>query len=218
MAQKPPSPIRVLIVDDHLVVRQGLISLLESCKEIEVVGQAENGLTALSRTKSLNPDIILLDIRMPGSSGLDICRTLDMQSPKSRVIILTTYEEEDYLFRALRSGAWGYVLKTASYEELVDAIVSVASGHRPLRPALIAKLVDHFAELAREKARLESGVAQSELDIIPLLAEFSTNKEVSYRLHRSEVSVKRKLQSIFEKLDVQDRTSAAVEAMRRGLI
>jgi len=218
MAQKPPSPIRVLIVDDHLVVRQGLISLLESCKEIEVVGQAENGLTALSRTKSLNPDIILLDIRMPGSSGLDICRTLDMQSPKSRVIILTTYEEEDYLFRALRSGAWGYVLKTASYEELVDAIVSVASGHRPLSPAMIDKLVDHFAELAREKARLESGFAQSELDIIRLLAEGATNKEVADRLHRSEVSVKRKLQSIFEKLDVQDRTSAAVEAMRRGLI
>ena len=218
MTQTPPSPIRVLIVDDHLVVREGLISLFESCKEIDVVGQAENGPTALSKTKSMNPDIILLDIRMPGSSGLDICHTLHIQSPKSRVIILTTYEEEDYLFRALRSGAWGYVLKTASYDELVNAIVSVASGHRLLSPPMIDKLIDHFAELAREKARLESGFAQSELDIIRLLAEGATNKEIADRLHWSEVSVKRKLQSIFEKLDVQDRTSAAVEAMRRGVI
>jgi NarL family two-component system response regulator LiaR len=218
MTQTRPSPIRVLIVDDHLVVREGLISLLESAKEIEIVGQAENGPTALSRTRALNPDVVLLDIRMPGSSGLDICRTLQMQSPKSRVIILTTYEEEDYLFRALGSGAWGYVLKTASYDELVNAIMSVASGHRLLSAPMVDKLIEHFGELAREKARLESGFAQSELDIIRLLAEGATNREIADRLHWSEVSVKRKLQSIFEKLDVQDRTSAAIEAMRRGLI
>lgn len=212
-------PIRVLIVDDHLVVRQGLKSMLDATDDIVVVGEASNAPSAIRKAKELTPDVILLDIRLPaGSSGLDVCRALSAQQPGIRTIILTTYEEEDYLFDALKAGAWGYVLKTTSYEDLVEAITSVAGGKRLLSAPMIDKLVAHYSELAREKVLLESGFDQSELNILKLLAEGATNKEIALRLHWSEISVKRKLQNIFEKLEVGDRTHAAVEAIRRGLI
>jgi DNA-binding NarL/FixJ family response regulator len=207
-----------MVVDDHQVVREGLVSMLEAPEHIEVVGQAANAPEAIRKAHDLKPDIMLLDIRMPGTSGLDVCRTLRVQLPETRVIILTTYEEEDYLFEALRAGAVGYLVKTASYEELVDAITSVAEGRRLLSAPLVDKLVAHYSELAREKARLESGFDQAELNILQMLAEGATNRDIARRLHWSEVSIKRKLQSIFERLEVADRTSAAVEAMRRGLI
>jgi DNA-binding NarL/FixJ family response regulator len=209
----------VLVVDDHLVVRQGLKSMLHAADDIVVVGEAANAPSAIRKAKELMPDVILLDIRLPaGSNGLDVCRTLSVQQPHIRTIILTTYEEEDYLFDALKAGAWGYVLKTTSYEDLVGAIISVAGGKRLLSAPMIDKLVAHYSQMAREKVLLESGFDQSELNILKLLAEGATNKEIAHRLHWSEISVKRKLQSIFEKLEVQDRTRAAVEAMRRGLI
>ncbi len=212
-------PIRVLIVDDHLVVRQGLKSMLDATDDIVVVGEASNAPSAIRKAKELTPDVILLDIRLPaGSSGLDVCRALSAQQPGIRTIILTTYEEEDYLFDALKAGAWGYVLKTTSYEDLVEAITSVAGGKRLLSAPMIDKLVAHYSELAREKVLMESGFDQSELNILKLLAEGATNKEIALRLHWSEISVKRKLQNIFEKLEVGDRTHAAVEAIRRGLI
>jgi DNA-binding NarL/FixJ family response regulator len=212
-------PIRVLIVDDHLVVRQGLKSMLDATDDIVVIGEASNAPSAIRKAKELTPDVILLDIRLPaGSSGLDVCRALSAQQPDIRTIILTTYEEEDYLFDALKAGAWGYVLKTTSYEDLVEAITSVAGGKRLLSAPMIDKLVAHYSEMAREKVLLESGFDQSELDILKLLAEGATNKEIALRLHWSEISVKRKLQNIFEKLEVGDRTHAAVEAIRRGLI
>jgi DNA-binding NarL/FixJ family response regulator len=212
-------PIRVLIVDDHLVVRQGLKSMLDATDDIVVIGEASNAPSAIRKAKELTPDVILLDIRLPaGSSGLDVCRALSAQHPDIRTIILTTYEEEDYLFDALKAGAWGYVLKTTSYEDLVEAITSVAGGKRLLSAPMIDKLVAHYSEMAREKVLLESGFDQSELDILKLLAEGATNKEIALRLHWSEISVKRKLQNIFEKLEVGDRTHAAVEAIRRGLI
>ena len=212
------TPIRVLIVDDHQVVRQGLESMLEASDQVQVVGNAENAPEAVKKAHDLKPQVILLDVRLPGTSGLDVCRMLHLQIPDSRVIILTSYEEEEYLFEALQAGAWGYLLKTVSYEELVEAITSVAEGRRLLSAPLVDKLVTRFAELLRERARVGSGFDQQELDVLKLVAEGLTNKEIANRLHWSEVSIKRKLQMIFDKLDVQDRTSAAVEAMRRGLI
>jgi DNA-binding NarL/FixJ family response regulator len=207
-----------MVVDDHQVVREGVISMLAAAQEIEVVGQAANAPQAIRRAKELRPDVVLLDIRLPGTDGWDVCRTLSTLLPDTRVIILTSFQDEDYLFKALKAGARGYLVKTASHQEMVEAIIAVTEGKRPLSAPLIDKLVARFAELAREMERLESGFDQEELDILRLLSQGLSNKEIAQRTHWSEVSVKRKLQGVFDKLGVQDRTSAAVEAMRRGLI
>jgi DNA-binding NarL/FixJ family response regulator len=210
--------IRVMVVDDHEVVREGVISMLRATSEIEVVGQAANAPEAIQRARELKPDVLLLDIRLPGTSGWEVCRTLCSMLPETHVIMLTSFQDEDYLFKALRAGARGYLLKTSSHDELVEAIRSVARGKRLLSPPLVDKLVSQFSEMAREMERHETGMDQEELEILKLLAQGATNAEIAQETHWSEVSVKRKLQSIFDRLGVEDRTSAAVEAVRRGLI
>lgn len=210
--------IRVMVVDDHQVVREGVISMLRAASEIEVVGQAANAPEAISRARELRPDVVLLDIRLPGTSGWEVCRTLCSVLPETQVIMLTSFRDEDYLFKALRAGARGYLLKTSSHEEIVKAIRSVAKGKRLLSAPLVDKLVTQFSELAREMERHETGMDQEELEILKLLSQGATNAEIAQETHWSEVSVKRKLQSIFDRLGVEDRTSAAVEAVRRGLI
>jgi DNA-binding NarL/FixJ family response regulator len=210
--------IRVMVIDDHQVVRQGVVSMLRIAGEIEVVGQAANAPEAIRKAKELAPDVVLLDIRLPGADGWDVCRTLTTLLPDTHVIMLTSFEDEDYLFKALRAGARGYLLKTASHEEIIEAIRAVTVGKRSLSAPLVDKLVAQFSDMARKMERLESGLDEEEVGILRLLAEGATNKEIAGKAHWSEVSVKRKLQAIFDKLGVQDRTSAVVEAMRRGLI
>jgi DNA-binding NarL/FixJ family response regulator len=209
---------RVMVVDDHQVVREGVVSMLRAAGEIEVVGQAANAPEAIRRAKELRPDVMLLDIRLPGADGWEVCRTLSGLLPETHIVMLTSFEDEDYLFKALRAGARGYLLKTASHEEIIEAIRAVAEGRRSLSAPLVDKLVAQFSDMARKMERLESGLDQEEMDILKLLAEGATNKEIAEKAHWSEVSVKRKLQAIFDKLGVEDRTSAVVEAMRRGLI
>jgi DNA-binding NarL/FixJ family response regulator len=218
MMIKRASPISVLIVDDHKVIRQGLISLLKPTKDITVVGDAANAAEAIRKAQELKPDIVLLDIRLPGRSGIDVCRLLHHQIPESRVIILTSYAEDDNLFQALQAGAWGFLLKTEGYETLVKAITTVADGQKLLSPPFVDKLMTKFSELVKEVTRTGSGFEQSEIDILKLVAKGLSNKEIAETLHWSEISIKRKLQTIFDKLEVQDRTSAAVESIRRGLI
>ena len=210
--------VRVLVVDDHQVVREGVISMLKAAGEIEVVGQAANAAEAIQKAKTLQPDVILLDIRLPGTSGWEACRTLTGELPETRVIMLTSFEDEDYLLKALRAGARGYLLKTASHEEIVAAVRSVMRGERLLSAPMVDKLVSRFSELAREMEKLETGMDEDEIEILRLLSRGATNAEIAVETNWSEVSVKRKLQVIFDKLGVQDRTSAAVEAVRRGLI
>jgi DNA-binding NarL/FixJ family response regulator len=216
MSRKPF--IRVMVVDDHQVVREGVISMLKAAGEIEVVGQAANAAEAIQKAKALEPDVILLDIRLPGVSGWEACRTLTAELPQTGVIMLTSFEDEDYLLKALRAGARGYLLKTASHEELVDAVRSVTRGERLLSPPMVDKLVSRFSKLAREMERLETGMDEDEIQILRLLSRGATNAEIAQETNWSEVSIKRKLQTIFDKLGVEDRTSAAVEAVRRGLI
>ena len=209
---------RVMVVDDHQVVREGVISMLRAASEIEVVGQAANAPEAIRKAQQLKPDVVLLDIRLPGTSGWEACRTLCSILPDTRVIMLTSFQDEDYLFKALRAGARGYLLKTASHEEIVEAIRAVDKGKRLLSPPMVDKLVSQFSEMAREIERRDTGMDEEEVEILRLLSQGATNTEIARTTHWSEVSVKRKLQTIFDKLGVQDRTSAAVEAMRRGLI
>lgn len=213
-----PFPVRVMIVDDHQVVREGVSSILESARQIEVVGQAASAPEAIRKAKQLEPDVVLLDIRLPGANGWEVCRALGSLVPEIRVIMLTSFMEEDYLFKALQAGAKGYLVKTATHEEIVEAILSVAGGKRPLSAPLVDKLVARYTELAQEMVRRESSLDQDEIAILKLVSEGATNKEIADKTHWSAVSVKRKLRSIFEKLEVDDRTSAATEAIRRGLI
>jgi DNA-binding NarL/FixJ family response regulator len=210
--------IQVMIVDDHQVVREGVMSMLGAASDIKVVSQAANAPEAIQKARELQPDVILLDIRLPGTSGWEACRTLTHELPGTGIIMLTSFEDEDYLLKALRAGARGYLLKTASHEEIVEAVRSVARGERLLSPPLVDKLVAQFSELAREMEKLETGMDEDEIEILKLLSRGATNAEIAEETHWSEVSVKRKLHSIFDKLGVEDRTSAAVEAVRRGII
>jgi DNA-binding NarL/FixJ family response regulator len=216
MNQQPE--IRLLVVDDHKVVREGLISMLEAPGQIRVIGQAADAQEAIGKAIELRPDVILLDIRLPGRNGVEVCKALRGQIPNSRVIMLTSFEDEDYLFEALQAGAWGYLIKTASREEIVEAVTSVAGGKRLLSAPLVDRLVTRFAQVGHQMASLASGFDQEELEILRLLAEGSSNKEIAHKAHWSEISVKRKLQVIFDKLCVDNRTSAVIEARRRGLV
>jgi len=217
MTHKKENPISVLIVDDHKVIRQGLKSLLKSADEIQVVGDVSNAEDAIRKTQELKPDIVLLDIRLPGISGIDACRALQHQCPESRVIILTSYAEDEFLFQALQAGAWGFLLKTEDYESIVKAITTVADGKKLINPNLVDKLITKFSEQAKEIIRTDSGFDKQDIDILKLVAKGQSNNEIAEALHWSEITIKRKLQTIFDKLGVKDRTSAAVEAIRRGL-
>lgn len=210
--------IRVLVVDDHPVVRHGLRSLLANHDDIRVVGEAASTSEVLQMVSSTNPNVVLLDIRMPGSSGIDMAQQIRRTFPDVRVIILTAYEDDEYLFGALRAGAHGYLLKSTSHDVLASAIRSVHQGERLLSPALVDRVLKEFEGLAKERARHESGLSDQELQVLRHIAEGATNKEIAEQMFWSEVTVKRKVEDIFSKLSVSNRAQAVAEAIRRGLI
>ena len=210
--------IRILIADDHPVVRQGLRTFLSTCPDLEVVGEATNGFTTLDQVRALRPDVVLLDIRMPGLSGIEAAHRLRRAHPEVKVILFTTYDDEEYLFGALRVGAHAYLLKSSSHDTLAAAIRSVYAGERLLSPPLVDKVLSRFEELARAKAQQDSGLTEQEFQILQAMEDGASNKEIADRLHWSEITVKRKVQDIFEKLGVDNRVKAVAEAIRRGLI
>jgi len=210
--------IRVLIVDDHPVVRQGIEAMLSNYSDIEIVGQAEDGSSALLRAEELMPDVVLLDVRMPGPDGVQIARHFRQRFEGIKVIILTTYEQDEYLSGALEAGVDGYLLKTTSPEKLVDAIRRVNAGKRLLSEDLVDEVMKQFENVAREKDRLKAGLSLEELEMLQLVANGATNKEIGEKLCWSEITVKRRLQDIVHKLGASDRTQAVAQAIRRGLI
>jgi DNA-binding NarL/FixJ family response regulator len=218
MMREPKTPIRVLIVDDHPIVRQGLQSLLSNYSDIQVTGEADTGVDALREAALQQPDVVLLDIRMPGANGIDIARQLRRQSPQARIIILTAYDDEEYLAGALQAGAHGYLLKNASHETLAEAIRDTYAGQRVLSPSLIDGVLRQFQEVARESLISQSGLSESELEILQLLAAGATNKDIAERLYWSEVTAKRKVGDILLKMGSSNRAQAVAEAIRRGLI
>lgn len=212
------SAIRVMIIDDHPVVRQGVRSVLANHADIQVVGEADSAATLFATIDSIKPEVVLLDIRMPGQSGIEVTQRLKRDHPAIRVIILTTFDDDEYLFGALRAGAEGYLLKSASQESLADAIRQVGRGERLLSPHLVGKMMREFRDLAKDKVRLDSGLTDQELAVLRMIAAGATNKEIAEKLFWSEVTVKRKVQDILEKMGVANRAQAVAEAGKRGLL
>lgn len=212
------SRIRLLIVDDQLVVRQGLRSMLVGAPDVEIVGDASNADEAIRQATSVQPDVILLDIRMPGVDGLQILKHIGANLPRIKVIILTNYDEEQFLFEAFRAGAYGYLLKNVSRDTLLDALRAAKAGKRMLSQELMDSVLKQYPDTGKRQPQDDFDLSIEEINLLRLVSEGVTNREIAKQLYWSETAVKRKLSSIFFKLDATDRTQAVAVALRRGLI
>lgn len=204
--------IRLIIVDDHPVVRDGLRGMFAGASDYEVVGEAVNGEEALKLADNLRPDIILMDLHMPGMDGVAAIRQLVERGSPARVLVLTTYDQDQYVLPAIEAGATGYLLKDAPREELLKAVRDVASGNTVLAPSVAGRLVKQVRSPQREV------LSQRELEILRLVADGTTNREIARTLFISEATVKTHLLHIFEKLAVSDRAAAVSAAYQRGLL
>ena len=211
-------PIRVLIVDDHPMIRRGLRNFLSSAPDINVVGEAEDSATALRAATELVPDVILLDIQLTGADGVAVASQLRKEQPKSKIVILTAYDNDDYIQGALRAGAYAYVLKKSSGETVVETIRKVHSGKRLLSPELMDRVLQEFQNLAQIKAKYESGLGQDEVKVLALMAQGATAEEIAQAMFWGERTVRRKIDEIIVKLGVKNRTQAVAEAIKKGLI
>jgi DNA-binding NarL/FixJ family response regulator len=210
--------ISVLLVDDHPVVIEGLRKLLTTAGDIVVIGEAHDASGALEQARNLKPDVILLDLRMPGANGVQATRRLREQDVASAVIILTSYGDQAYVRQALEAGADGYLLKTTPSDELIAAIRSTLRGRRQLSPELLDGVLREYGGLARESNRRSADLSEDDREILRRASEGATNREIGVSTGRSEVAIKKRLQVIFAKLGAVDRAHAVAEAIRRGLI
>jgi DNA-binding NarL/FixJ family response regulator len=210
--------VRVLIADDHPIVRRGISSLLSQYGDLEVAGEASTGPDVLEQVTRLRPGVLLLDVRMAGANGIEIARQVRREHPNIRIIILTTYDDEEYLFGALQVGAHAYLLKDVSLDTLPAAIRAVHRGERLLSPLLVDKVLNEFHTLATEKLRRDAGLSETELVILRRIADGATNREIAQEFYWSDVTVKKKVQEILYKLGATNRTQAVVLAIRKGLI
>ena len=206
--------IRILLVDDHEVVRKGLRHMLELEADMEVVGEAADAKEALAQAELLSPEIILMDIKMPGSDGIELTRQVKETLPSCNVVMLTLYDE--YLTEAIEAGASGYLLKDIKREELIRAIRSVHEGRSPLNLSLSQDQLAEFATPAESKQRTH--LSERELTILQSIANGATTEEIANQLFLSQASVKRSVHIIFEKLGVRNRSEAVSEAYKRKLI
>jgi two-component system, NarL family, response regulator len=206
----PQQPIRrIRIVDDHPVVRAGLTSMLGTQAELEVIGSASSGEEALAKLRQVEPDVLLLDLRMHGLSGVDTLMAMKRSAHDVRVIILTSFETDEDIYRAVQAGAHGYLLKDTSLREMVEAIRTVHAGKRYIPRDIAARLAERM---------MRTDLTPREIEILKLLSKGPTNKEIGRALSISENTVKNHVNSIIEKLEVSDRTEAATTAIQRGLI
>jgi DNA-binding NarL/FixJ family response regulator len=216
------TPIRILIVDDQRILREGLRTLLGLESDFAVVAEAEDGQAALEQYAAHRPDVVLMDIRMPRLDGVEATRRLRERWPDARVIILTTFDDDAYVFDGLRAGALGYLLKDISGHELADAIRKVAGGGALIEPSVARKVLAEFARLA-EPARpaneqLPEPLSERELEILRLLAAGANNRQIASQLFLAEGTVKNYVSTILDKLGVEDRTQAALRARELGLL
>ncbi|RME77703.1 MAG: DNA-binding response regulator [Chloroflexi bacterium] len=210
-----------MLADDHALFREGLRSLLEDMPEIEIVGEAEDGLEAIRRAAELSPDVILMDINMPVVDGVEATRTILRENSGIGVIILTMYPQDEYVFQALKAGAKAYLLKDTRSKELLHTIRTVYQGQAVISPELTARLLDEFRRLSEPKAESKptyQTLTNQERRILTLVAEGASNKDIAVELGLSERTVKNYLSIIFQKLQVNNRTEAAIRAVKDGLV
>jgi DNA-binding NarL/FixJ family response regulator len=207
-----PGPIRLLIVDDHPVVRDGLQGMLAGVPDFEVVGEAENGREAISRAEAFHPDVVLMDLRMPGMDGVSAIRLMTERGLDVKVLVLTTYDTEGDVLPAIEAGATGYLLKDTPREELYRAVRAAATGEAVLSPPVASRLMGQMREGGREPP------SEREMEVLRLVARGATNREIASRLFISEATVKTHLLHLFAKLGVGDRASAVAAAYENGLL
>lgn len=213
--------IRILLVDDQTMFRAGMKILLSSQADFEIVGEAADGEEALQKTASLHPDVVLMDLRMPVLDGAAATRRIHAAHPQVRVIVLTTFDEDEAIFDGLRSGAIGYLLKDAPTDKLYEAIRSAHKGESFIQPSVAARLVAEFSRLSQQApawSQLVEPLSPREMDVLRLLANGLTNREIASQLVLAEGTVKNYVTNIFNKMGVDDRTSAAMRAKELGLI
>ena len=215
--------IRVLLVDDQALFREGLETLLSVHKDIQVVGQASNGREAVEVAAKVQPDVVLMDVRMPLLNGVRATRLLKEALPQCRVIVLTTFDDDEYIFDALRTGAAGYLLKDVASARLVEAIRATARGESILEPSVAAKVIAEFTRVSglvnsAQMEQLVEPLSDRELEILALIARGASNKEIAGQLFIAEGTVKNHVTHILGKLGVRDRTQAALKARELGLL
>lgn len=216
--------IQVLLVDDQALFREGLATLLSVWEDIEIVGEAANGQEAIAQAQALQPDVILMDVRMPVLDGVAATRRLTQEQPQSKVIVLTTFDDDEHVFEGLRAGAVGYLLKDVASDKLVEAIRAAASGESFLQPSVAAKVIAEFtrhtppAAASDPNQALVEPLSERELEILGQLGDGLSNREIAAKLFITEGTVKNHVTNILGKLGVRDRTQAALRARDLGLI
>jgi NarL family two-component system response regulator LiaR len=209
--------IRILIVDDHRVVRQGLRSFLELQDDMEVCGEASDGMEAIELTAKLKPGVILMDLVMPVMDGITATQQIKALGATAKIIALTSFTEDDKVFPAIQAGASSYLLKDVSPDELVEAIRAVRRGENRLHPSVTRKLMDQVIHKGKPEPAKSSGLTDRELDVIRLIADGSSNQAIAKKLVISEKTVKTHVSNILGKLNMQDRTQLAIYAIKNGL-
>jgi DNA-binding NarL/FixJ family response regulator len=204
-----PSPIRVLTADDHPLIRAGLVAFLGTESELQVVAEASNGEEALEKYRDLRPDIVLMDLSMPVMDGLSATRAILDEFPDARIVVLTTYDGDEDIHRALEAGAMGYLVKDMLVADVLNVVRSVHGGRRGIPPTVAATLAEHTPRIP---------LTPRETDVLSLVAKGLTNAEVAVRIGRTEDTVKVHVKNILQKLEAHDRTEAVTKALRRGFI
>lgn len=210
-------PIRILIADDHAIVRGGLRALLATEPEMEVVGEAADGVEAVQKARVLDPDVILMDLIMPRESGVEAIADIKRENPDARILVLTSFAEDEKVFPALRAGALGYLLKDSTPQELLQAIRQVYRGESSLHPAIARKLIREISRPADDLPATEEPLTEREVEVLKLVAAGLSNQEIADKLVVSERTVRTHVSNILEKLHLANRTQAALYALREGL-
>jgi DNA-binding NarL/FixJ family response regulator len=220
-ADAPAMTIRVVIADDEDLVRSGIRMIIEQQPDLEVAGEATNGIEAVRRTQTLRPDVVLLDVRMPDLDGIQAATRISRDAPRTRILMLTTFDKDRYLYDAMRAGACGFMLKSAPPEQLVSAIRVVAAGDALLDPALTRRLLEDFTQRpppGQDLSPLLDDLTEREAEILGLIAQGLTNSDIAASLHVSVSTVKTHINHLFRKLDIHERVQAVILAYETGLV